>query len=100
MTKRSIIINELKQRILKKPDFERELKRYRSEFRREPDYAYAQHCHLIISFCEVRALYCSAGYKTSNYTDEQLWKMYLHATGDAIDEILSANSGQLKHKKS
>lgn len=57
---------------------------------REPDYNYAQAGNLIISSSDVRDLYRKAGYKASNYTDEQLWQMYLYATGYAIDEIVKS----------
>ena len=87
MKKRRYVINFIKGFIFKNRDLN-ELKSYKKEYRREPDYHYAQAGRLIISSSDVRALYGSAGYKTSNYTDEQLWKMYLYATGEAIDEIL------------
>lgn len=87
MKKRRFIINYIKAFIVKNRDLN-DLRHYRSAYRREPDYNYAQHGRLIISSSDVRDLYDRAGYKVCNYTDEQLWQMYLYATGEAIDEIL------------
>ena len=92
MKKRRFIIDAIKERILNSNaslvDCVDKLKRYKSSYRREPDYNYAQYGNGIIALYDIRELYSRAGYKTSNYSDNQLWRMYLYATGEAIDEIL------------
>ena len=92
MKKRRYVINDLKERILSRNespvDTIDKLKRYKSAYRREPDYNYAQYGNLIIASYDIREMYRKAGYKVCNYSDYKLWQMYLYATGEAIDEIL------------
>ena len=95
MKKRRYVINDLKERILSKNASNAsivetidKLKRYKSSYRREPDYNYAQYGNGIIALHDLIELYRRAGYKTSNYSNNKLWKLYLYATGEAIDEIL------------
>ena len=92
MKKRRYVIDEIKERILSRReslvDTIDKLKRYKSSYKREPDYNYAQYGNGIIALYDVRELYSRAGYKVCNYSNNKLWQMYLYATGDAIDEIL------------
>ena len=92
MKKKRYVIDAIKERILNSNaslvEIIDKLHRYKKEFWREPDYNFAQYGNGIIALYDVRELYGSAGYKTSNYSDNKLRQMYLYATGDAIDEIL------------
>ena len=87
MKKRRYVIDSIINFIMQNRNVE-QIKSYKKAHRREPGYNYAQYGNLLISSSDVRDLYIKAGYKARNYTDEQLWQMYLYATGDAIDELL------------
>ena len=92
MKKKRYVIDAIKERILNSNaslvETIDKLHRYKSSFRREPDYNFAQYGNGIIAYYDVRELYGRAGYNVRNYSDTKLWQMYLLATGDAIDEIL------------
>lgn len=95
MKKKRYVIDAIKERILNRNASNAslvktidKLHRYKSSYRREPDYNYAQYGNGMIALYDVRELYGRAGYKVGNYSDNKLWQMYLYATGDAIDEIL------------
>ena len=92
MKKRRYIIDAIKERILNSNaslvETIDKLKRYKSSYRREPDYCYAQHGYAIIASYDIREMYRKAGYKVCNYSEHKLWQMYLYATGEAIDEIM------------
>ena len=92
MKKKKFVIDAIKERILNRNanlvETIEKLNRYKKEFKREPDYNYAQYGNGIIALHDVRELYGMAGYKVCNYSDNKLWQMYLIATGAAIDEIL------------
>lgn len=87
MKKRRYVIESIIEFIRQNRDL-KQLIRYKKEYRREPDYNYAQYGNLLISSYDVRGLFTRAGYKTDNYSDYKLWQMYCFAAGDAIDEIL------------
>lgn len=99
MKKRRYVIDEIKEQILNRNaslvETIDKLNRYKRNYRREPDYNFAQYGNGIIALYDVRQLYSRAGYKVCNYSDYKLWQMYLYATGDAIDDILYKN-GSLK----
>ena len=57
-----------------------EIKRYKAEFKNEPDYNIAQYGNLLIYYADIQELYKKAGYKTK-FTDAQLWNIYKRQVG-------------------
>lgn len=67
-----------------------EIKRYKKEFPREPDYNIAQYGNLIIYYQDVRDAYKKAGYKSTidKMSDLRLWDTYKKQVGWVVRYIL------------
>lgn len=67
-----------------------EIKRYKKEFPREPDYNIAQYGNLIIYYYDVRQAYKKAGYGSSidKMSDTRLWNTYKRQVGWVVRYIL------------
>lgn len=66
-----------------------EVRRYVSEFKKEPDYNIAQYGNLICYYPEVRDFYRSCGYKnTEKMSNEKLWATYLHQVGYVARQLV------------
>lgn len=70
-----------------------EIRRYKKEFPREPDYNIAQYGNLIIYYDDVRAAYKKAGYGSSvnKMSDSKLWETYKRQVGFVARYILDHN---------
>lgn len=58
-----------------------QIKQYVDAFPRETDFNIIQYGNLLVYYSQVRNLYTECGYKTSNYTDYQLWDAYKRQCG-------------------
>lgn len=67
-----------------------EIKRYKREFPREPDYNIAQYGNLIIYYDDVRKAYKKAGYGSSvgKMSDNRLWETYKRQVGWVVRYIV------------
>lgn len=59
-----------------------EIKRYRSEFYREVDYAIAEYGNVLCYYSDIRAMYERNGYTSIlKYSDTALWNIYKRQVG-------------------
>ena len=59
-----------------------EVKRYISEFKKEPDYNIAQYGNLLCYYNELYNFYRSCGYKTTDkFSTEKIWNLYKNQVG-------------------
>ena len=59
-----------------------EVKRYKEEFKYEPDYNIAQYGNLLIYYADVREFYKNAGYKSmEKMSDGKIWEIYKRQVG-------------------
>ena len=59
-----------------------EVKRYKNEFKHEPDYNIAQYGNLLIYYYDVREMYKNAGYKSmEKMGDGKIWEIYKKQVG-------------------
>lgn len=59
-----------------------EVKRYKEEFKYEPDYNIAQYGNMLIYFYDIREFYKNAGYKSfEKMSDSKVWEIYKRQVG-------------------
>lgn len=61
-----------------------EIKRYMSEFPKEPDYNIAQYGNLLVYYDQIREFYKNCGYSEKGIarrSDSDLWKTYKYQVG-------------------
>lgn len=59
-----------------------EVRRYRDEFKHEPDYNIAQYGNMLIYFYDIREFYKNAGYKSmEKMSDGKIWEIYKRQVG-------------------
>lgn len=65
-------------------DMELEISRYKSEFKREPDFNFVQYGNLEVYYDDVRDFYKSAGYADSTIdrmSNDEIWELYKRQVG-------------------
>lgn len=75
-----------------KEDVIAELKRYKREFRTEPDYNYYRYGNILPYYSQIRDFYREHGFK-GNENDILLCEDFCYHVGKAIDKILAENKG-------
>ena len=67
-----------------------EIKRYKRDFPREPDYNIAQYGNLLIYYGDVRKAYKKAGYGSTidKMSDSRLWETYKRQVGWVVRYIV------------
>lgn len=59
-----------------------EVKRYKDEFKHEPDYNIAQYGNLLIYYYDIKEMYKNAGYKSiEKMSDSKVWDIYKRQVG-------------------
>lgn len=84
--KLNAVLNEIHKDLLSISDTRAlsisEVKRYKREFPKEPDYNLAQYGNMIIYYYGVREMYKRAGYTTmDSWSDQKVWETYLRQVG-------------------
>ena len=69
-----------------------ELKRYKREFRGEPDYNYYRYGNILPYYSQIRDFYIGHGFPC-NDDNELLCEDFCYHVGKAIDKILAENKG-------
>lgn len=67
-----------------------ELKRYKSEFRSEPDYNWYRYGNILPYYSQIREFYKNHGF-LANEDNELLCEDFCYHVGKAIDKILAEN---------
>lgn len=67
-----------------------EIKRYKTEFKNEPDYNIVQYGNLLIYYVDIQELYKKAGYKTK-FSDAKIWDIYKRQVGYIVRIITKEN---------
>ena len=65
----------------------KEIKRYKKEFPKEPDYNIALYGNLIIYYYDVRQMFLRCGYSEKHLnriSDQRLWEMYRYRVGEVV----------------
>ena len=66
-----------------------EVRRYRDEFKHEPDYNIAQYGNMLIYFYDIREFYKNAGYKSMDkMSDSKVWNIYKRQVGYVARKML------------
>lgn len=67
-----------------------EVRRYRDEFKHEPDYNIAQYGNLLIYYADIREFYKNAGYKSiEKMSDGKIWEIYKRQVGYVARILIS-----------
>ena len=64
-----------------------EIKHYKKEFPREPDFNLAQYGNLIIYYYDLRQMFIRCGYSEKHLkriSDARLWEMYRYRVGEVV----------------
>lgn len=90
------IVKAIKDYILADVDKEEtvsELRRYKKEFRNEPDYNWYRYGNILPYYSQIRGFYAEHGVKVSE-DNEVLCSSFCKCVGKAIDLILEENGGE------
>lgn len=75
------VLNEITEQIQTNLS-KKELLRYRTEFKYEPDYNIAQYGNLLIYYTDIEELYKRHGYKTiPKWSNNRMWELYKRQVG-------------------
>lgn len=90
---RKELVNAIADYILEdenKEEVVAELKRYKREFRSEPDYNYYRYGNILPYYSQIRDFYQEHGF-LANENNELLCEDFCYHVGKAIDKILAEN---------
>lgn len=66
-----------------------EVKRYRDEFKHEPDFNIAQYGNMLMYYYDIKEFYKNAGYKSmEKMSDSKVWEIYKRQVGYVARKIL------------